>query len=142
MTETTTTYKCRSCGEEDTIRAWYRQDACQGIEIHGVNEDGTIAFDYDGCDDTADDAGDDFEYRCRNCDDNSDSLEELVGLPRVGEPTFEVTLSATELSLVRAGLTAHYHNVADQGPMDEEYHATLASITALEHILIAIRGDA
>ena len=72
---------CRSCGKDDSIRAWYPVDEGQYIVISGLNDDGTVAYDYNG-DTESGEAGADESYWCRNCDDSAESLEELLGLPR------------------------------------------------------------
>ena len=69
---------CRFCGSERIV-AWYPVYERQGIAMAKA-EDGSISFDYTGEDmDTADDAGEDDEYRCLECDASSRDLDYLVG---------------------------------------------------------------
>jgi hypothetical protein len=81
-------FGCRSCGS-DRLVAWYPTYERQGVEILGYDGD-SLEIDYDGVTDTADDAGENEEYRCLNCDDHADTLEELCGLPRAkaAEPVY------------------------------------------------------
>ncbi len=75
---------CRSCGGED-LRAWYSEPTQQGVVgLWTKSEDGElrVQFEYDGVSYGHTDCGDDEEYRCAECDDSAETLEELVGLPR------------------------------------------------------------
>ncbi len=132
-TEETPTLACRNCGGTD-IRAWYPEFVGQRIAILGV-EDGIVQFDYTGDTRTADDGGDNDEYRCVSCDDAAATLEELVGLP--APPTTyrtQVFDSDGTLAIMRADGqdVAHLRFVDDQTASDDAAEATWRRLTDQE----------
>lgn len=84
---------CSECGSDD-LRAWYPEFTSQTIAVT-LDEAGGVTFDYTGCTDMADDAGDNDMYACGGCDRMVETIEELVGRPR--PPLIGRTLSEWEV---------------------------------------------
>jgi hypothetical protein len=104
--ETTgTQYACRNCGRTDALVADYFVPESQGVVILGYDGD-SFEIDYDGSTRSYDAEPDD-GYRCRECGESADTLEELCGLPRpkAADPvyTYEVFDSLGTLAISFAG---------------------------------------
>lgn len=78
--------KCVHCGESQFV-AWYSVSESQGLTDLTLQPDGTVTFEYDGCTKQADEAGENEEYWCSNCEYAAPSIEELLGLPAT-RPSF------------------------------------------------------
>lgn len=73
--------RCSVCGSDD-LWAWYDVPERQTISVEII--EGKATLEYMGCT-KATDAGPDTSYYCGNCMRETDTLEELVGLPPAGE---------------------------------------------------------
>lgn len=88
MTNDTTTktavgLACATCGATDNIQAWYDVPESQGIDLVGVDDDGRVAYEYNGITKAGDGASEDHGFYCSDCCTYDDSLESLLGLPKV-----------------------------------------------------------
>lgn len=81
--DTKTRLACATCGESDNIQAWYDVPESQGIDLGAVGEDGRVEYDYNGCTKAGDGASENHGYYCSGCCTYDDSLESLLGLPKV-----------------------------------------------------------
>lgn len=79
MSDEAATLKCVNCGSDD-LWAWYPEPVRQTIAVW--LEDGDVVLDYTGTTDSADDSGDNDSYMCGSCDTITETVEELVGLPK------------------------------------------------------------